>query len=73
MIKYSKAWWKAWFKKASIRALYTFAEVLVASVSVEGVALLNVEWGKTLLVCLISAIISYVKSFVVGIPEIEEL
>lgn len=73
MVKYSKIWWKEWFKKASIRALWTFGQVFLASVSVEGVALLNVEWGKTLLVCLISAGISYIKSFVIGIPEIEEL
>ncbi len=73
MRKYSKKWWKEWFTKASIRALHTFLEVLISMVSVEGFALLEVQWGKTLLVCLISALLSYAKSFVVGIPELEEV
>lgn len=72
MKKYSKKWWKEWFKKSTVRALWTFGQVLLAQVSVEGVALLNVDWKSVLLVSLISGIISYIKSFVVGLPELEE-
>lgn len=72
MKKYTKNWWKEWLKKSTIRALWTFGQVLLAQVSVEGVALLNVDWKSVLLVSLISGIISYIKSFVVGLPELEE-
>lgn len=72
MEKYSKKWWKEWFKKSTIRALYTFAEGLVGMTTVEGFQLLELDWIKILLTCLIMALLSYAKNLVVGLPELEE-
>ena len=71
MKKYSKEWFKEWFIKASIRAIYTFSQGLLAMSVCEGFDLLNLEWGKILLSCLIMALLSYAKSFVIGVPEMK--
>lgn len=72
MKKYSKEWLKEWFIKASIRAVYTFAQGLLGMTLVDIGELLNLEWGKILLTCLVMALLSYAKSIVVGLPELEE-
>lgn len=71
MKKYSKEWWKEWFIKSSIRALYTFAEGLIGMTAVDGFQLLELDWIRILLTCLIMALLSYAKNFVVGLPELE--
>ena len=71
MKKYSKEWWKEWFVKSSIRALYTFAEGLIGMTLVDNYKLLELDWSKILLTCFIMAMISYAKNFVVGLPELE--
>ena len=71
MKKYSKEWWKEWFIKSSIRALYTFAEGLIGMTAVDGFQLLELDWLRILLTCLIMALLSYAKNFVVGLPELE--
>lgn len=71
MKKFSRKWWKEWFFKASIRALYTFAQGLVGMTLVEASNLLNLDWGKILLTCFIMAIVSYFKSFIIGLPELQ--
>lgn len=71
MKKYSKEWWKEWFIKSSIRALYTFAEGLIGMTAVDGFQLLELDWVKILLTCFVMAILSYAKNFVVGLPELE--
>lgn len=70
-MKHSKEWWKEWFIKSSIRALYTFAEGLVGMTAVDGFKLLELDWAKILLTCLIMALLSYAKNLVVGLPELE--
>lgn len=72
MKKYSKQWWKEWFLKSSIRAIYTFSQGLIAMTVADGFDLLKLDWVKILLTCLIMAALSYAKSFVMGLPEMEE-
>ena len=72
MKKYSKEWWKEFLIKSSIRALYTFAQGLLAMTAVDSVNLLQLDWSKILLTCLIMALLSYAKSVIVGLPELEE-
>jgi hypothetical protein len=72
MKKYSKKWWKEWFIKSSIRALFTFSQGLLGMTIVDVKELLNLDWIKILLTCLIMALLSYAKSIVVGMPELEE-
>ena len=71
MKKYSKEWWKEWLKKASVRALITFAEGILGLATADGFDLLNLDWGKILLASLIMAGLSYARSLVFGIPELE--
>lgn len=71
MKKYSKKWWKEWFKKSSIRALFTFSQGLLGMTIVDVKELVNLDWIKILLTCLIMALLSYAKSIVVGMPELE--
>ena len=70
MKKFSKEWWKEWFFKASIRALYTFAQGLLAMTAVDSFQLLELDWSKILITCLIMVILSYAKSIVIGLPEL---
>lgn len=71
-MKHTKQWWKEWFIKASIRALYTFSQGLLGMTLAEGFDLLKLDWGKILLTCLIMAGLSYAKSYVMGLPELEQ-
>lgn len=71
MKKFSKEWWIEWFKTSSIRALWTFCQGIIGATAVESSALMNIDWIKILLTALIMALLSYAKSFVVGVPEME--
>lgn len=55
-------------KKALIRALHTFAQTAAGMITV-GAALSEVDWLRVLSVSAVAFIISFLKSFVVGIPE----
>lgn len=70
-MKRTKEWWKEWFRTATVRALYTFCQGLLSLVIVDGTKLLELDWLKILLTCLIMALLSYAKSFVIGMPELE--
>lgn len=72
MKKYSKEWWKEWFKTATIRAIYTFCQGLLGMAIVDGANILSLDWLKILLTCLVMAALSYAKSFVIGVPEMKE-
>lgn len=72
MKRYSLDWWKEWLIKSSIRALYTFAQGLIGMTIVDAGELLSLDWGKILITCLIMALLSYAKSIVVGLPELED-
>ncbi len=71
MEKFSKKWWAEWFKLASIRALHTFCQTLLGLVTASGTELLKLNWKEILITCLITALYSYAKSFVIGVPEME--
>lgn len=71
MKKFSKEWWIEWFKTSTIRAIYTFCQGLLGMAIGDELDLIKLDWKNILLTCLIMAGLSYAKSFVVGVPEIE--
>ena len=66
----NKEYLKHWFKAAGIRALKTFAQAAVATISV-GVALNEVDWISVASVAAVAAICSLLTSLA-GLPELEE-
>lgn len=65
-----KEYLKKWIKAAGIRALKTFAQAAVASISV-GAAMNDIDWGPVLSVAVVAAVCSILTS-IAGLPEIEE-
>lgn len=61
---------KQWLKAAGIRALKTFAQAVVAAISV-GVAFNEVEWVSVLSVAGVAAVCSVLTSLA-GLPEVKE-
>lgn len=62
---------KEWFKAAGLRALYTFAEVMLGFLTV-GMAISEVSWVHALSVSVVAAIIALLKS-IVTLPELKKL
>ncbi|MBQ2175820.1 MAG: hypothetical protein II453_12430 [Alphaproteobacteria bacterium] len=60
---------KKWWKAAGIRALKTFAQTLVASISI-GAAMADINWISVLSVAGVAAICSLCTS-IAGLPELE--
>lgn len=60
---------KKWFKKASVRAIKTFAQS-VASLITVGAAVSELNWKYIISVSIVAGIYSIVTS-VAGIPEVE--
>lgn len=65
-----KEYLKKWIKAAGIRALKTFAQAAVASISV-GAAMNAIDWVSAMSVAAVAAICSILTS-VAGLPELEE-
>jgi len=65
-----KEYLKKWIKAAGIRALKTFAQAAVASISV-GAAMNDIDWVPVLSVAVVAAVCSVLTS-IAGLPEIEE-
>jgi hypothetical protein len=61
---------KVWLKAAGIRALKTFAQTAVATISI-GVALNEVDWLRVLSVAAVAAVCSLLTS-AAGLPEVSE-
>lgn len=59
-----------WWKAAGIRAVKTFAQTAVATVTV-GAALTEIDWIKVLSISAVAGICSLLTS-VAGLPELEE-
>lgn len=59
---------KEWFMGALARMIWTFAETALGFLTV-GAAFYEVEWVKMLSVAGVAAIISFLKSVVMGVPE----
>lgn len=62
----SKNWWKA----AGIRAVKTFAQLLISCICI-GAALLEVNWNYALSVAAVAAILSLLTSLT-GLPEVDD-
>lgn len=65
-----KEYLKKWIKAAGIRALKTFAQAAVVSISV-GAAMNDIDWVPVLSVAVVAAVCSILTS-IAGLPEIEE-
>lgn len=65
-----KEYLKKWIKAAGIRALKTFAQAAVASISV-GAAMNDIDWVPVLSVAVVAAVCSILTS-IAGLPELEE-
>lgn len=63
---------KGFVKKILIRALHTFAQTMLGMLGTEGLGLFDVNWKVILSVSSMSALISILKSIVIGIPEFEK-
>lgn len=59
---------KELFKAALIRAAHTFLQSVVGMITV-GKAITDFNWKSIILVSLTSALISFIKSLLVGTPE----
>ncbi len=59
-------------KKILIRSLHTFCQTMLGMLGTESLGLFDVNWKSMLSVCLMAALISILKSIVVGIPELQE-
>ena len=60
---------KAFIEAALMRAIYTFAEVMLGFLAV-GMSVSEVEWGHALSVSIVATVISILKSIVIGMPEV---
>ena len=61
--------WKEWFKAAFVRAVKTFAQTMVASITV-GAAMEEVAWLHVLSVSGLAFVLSLLTSLA-GLPEVE--
>lgn len=60
---------KTWIKAATVRAVKTFAQTMVASITV-GAAISNISWSTLLSVSAVAALASILTS-VAGLPEVD--
>ena len=62
--------WKEWAKAALIRAVKTFAQTLVASITV-GMTIEEVQWPHVLSVAGLAFVLSLLTSLA-GLPEVDD-
>lgn len=65
-----KLWSKSWWKAACTRAIKTFAQTFVGSITV-GLAISDINWVTVASVAAVAAVFSLMTS-VAGLPEIKE-
>lgn len=65
-----KLWSKSWWKAASTRAIKTFAQTFVGSITV-GLAISDINWVTVASVAAVAAVFSLMTS-VAGLPEVKE-
>ncbi len=63
----SKEFWKA----ALARALYTLLEVVLTLIPTSAIVLSDVNWLYLLSASALAAIVSLLKSLVIGLPEVK--
>ena len=66
-----KIFTRAFIEAALMRAIYTFAEVMLGFMAV-GMSVSEVQWGHALSVSLVATVISILKSVVIGMPEVRD-
>lgn len=66
----NKEYWIKWAKAAGIRAVKTFAQAVVAGITV-GVAISDINW-KVLFSVAAVAMIASIFTSIAGLPEVEE-
>lgn len=66
----NKDYWIKWAKAAAIRAVKTFAQAVVAGITV-GVAINEINW-KVLFSVAAVAMIASIFTSIAGLPEVEE-
>lgn len=57
-------------KKSGIRALWTFLEAIGGMITA-GQAFFDINWKNVLGVALTAAVLSFIKSMVTGLPEVD--
>ena len=65
----NKEYWIKWAKAAAIRAVKTFAQVVVAEITI-GVAISDINW-KVLFSVAAVAMIASIFTSIAGLPEVE--
>ena len=60
-------------KRATIRALYTIGEVIIATIPTTAKTLGDVDWLLVISSSLLAGLLSFIKSMIVGMPEVEEV
>ena len=60
---------RTWIKAAAVRAVKTFAQTMVASLTV-GAAISDISWGTLLSVSAVAALASILTS-IAGLPEVD--
>lgn len=66
----NKEYWIKWAKAAAIRAVKTFAQAVIAGITV-GVAISDINW-KVLFSVAAVAMIASIFTSIAGLPEVEE-
>lgn len=66
----NKEYWIKWAKAAAIRAVKTFAQAVIAGITV-GVAISDVNWKVLFSVAAVAMIFSIFTS-IAGLPEVDE-
>ncbi len=61
----------AFWKAALIRALWTFAQTLLAALGVDSAGFFNASILDKLMIAATAAVVSLLKSIVLGVPEAE--
>ena len=57
-------------KPALIRAAWTAGQAFIAAVGTNAVVLSDVNWGVVLSTTALAALLSFVKSLLIGVPEV---
>lgn len=65
-----KLWSKSWWKAAGTRAIKTFAQTFVGSITV-GLTISDINWVTVASVAAVAAVFSLMTS-VAGLPEVKE-
>ena len=60
-------------KRATIRALYTIGEVIIATIPTTARTLGDVDWLLVISSSLLAGLLSFIKSMIVGMPEVEDV